>query len=399
MPRDCALRRVRNGHESFRRNPRARGSCAAACGAGDDDRAGPSRILRNLRRDRRREIGNLRRHRRGRHCAPAGRLSLFRTACGARAEQSRVSRILDFGERSQMRRVASSPAKNDEGMKVSAKFSAAPCNSGSALPASTIATNAVAALLAVAALERRRLQRGCGAFRILRAQRSRRAIEPHDRRRHDAPHRRKLQRQSRRQCAAALANLGQHTGRRGVSRSWATCWSWAPKALNFMPTFPTPSRRRRADRVFLCGAQMAALWNRLPASRRGAYGVKSGRHRRRDNIGIVARRRCGAREGFVRQQDGGDRRCAESARGARGKNVSLFSRAAVRAISASSTSSATSRSAPAGGRTTALLIAFMVGPAMIRWLRRGRAKASRSAPTARSGTSSRSRARPPWAAC
>ena len=49
---------------------------------------------------------------------------------------------------------------------------------------------------------------------------------------------------------------------------------------------------------------------------------------------------------------------------------------------------------------TALLVSFLLGPMVIRWLQVAcSARASRSAPTDPSATSSRRRARRPWAAC
>ena len=39
-------------------------------------------------------------------------------------------------------------------------------------------------------------------------------------------------------------------------------------------------RRRSVDLVFACGAQMKALWDALPAARRGAYAETSAELRR-----------------------------------------------------------------------------------------------------------------------
>ena len=48
---------------------------------------------------------------------------------------------------------------------------------------------------------------------------------------------------------------------------------------------------------------------------------------------------------------------------------------------------------------TAMVVSFWLGPKVIRWLNPCRRQVSRSAPTARNVTSSKRRARPPWAAC
>ena len=90
MPRGRALRRVRDRHESRRRDRAARAHGAAACRAGHDDRAGPHRASRLDRGDRRREGGDLRRPRAGRRrrCSTATR----RNSSGWRKRPRRAAR-------------------------------------------------------------------------------------------------------------------------------------------------------------------------------------------------------------------------------------------------------------------------------------------------------------------
>ena len=85
--------------------------------------------------------------------------------------------------------------------------------------------------------------------------------------------RRKLQRQSRLDGGGAGAAGRQRRAAR--SRCWATCWRWARAASPIMPAWPRPSPPTGADLVFAAGAQMKALWDALPASRRGAYAENS----------------------------------------------------------------------------------------------------------------------------
>ena len=101
--------------------------------------------------------------------------------------------------------------------------------------------------------------------------------------------------------AAALALLAAKG--RARSRCWATCWKWARAAIAHHAGLAAPIDANKVDLVFASGAQMKALWDALPASRRGAYaetsaallplvtgGAESRRHRagqrlqRRENV-------------------------------------------------------------------------------------------------------------------
>ncbi len=48
---------------------------------------------------------------------------------------------------------------------------------------------------------------------------------------------------------------------------------------------------------------------------------------------------------------------------------------------------------------TALIVSFLMGPGVIRWLKSGRSRVSRSGWTDRNGIWSKRKARPRWAAC
>ncbi len=59
------------------------------------------------------------------------------------------------------------------------------------------------------------------------------------------------------------------------SRCWATCWKWAGAASAHHAGLAAPIEANKVDLVFASGAQMKALWEALPASRRGAYAENS----------------------------------------------------------------------------------------------------------------------------
>ena len=164
--------------------------------------------------------------------------------------------------------------------------------------------------------------------------------------------------------AAALGNLGNGTGEtahRGLGRH-AGAWRGRGK--------PACGPRRaiedaRADLVFLNGAAMAALWDAIPASRRGAYGAKSADiadaliNALRDGDTVLVKGSFGSKMAVI----------VEALKARAGGMmfhyflVPLSEHSGVLNVFRYITFRA------AGAIATALLIAFMVGPRTINWLR------------------------------
>jgi UDP-N-acetylmuramoyl-tripeptide--D-alanyl-D-alanine ligase len=74
--------------------------------------------------------------------------------------------------------------------------------------------------------------------------------------------------------AAALANLGTAEGGRRIA-VLGDMLELGPAGSALHADLAAAIETSHADLVFLCGPQMAALWDRIPASRRGAYGERS----------------------------------------------------------------------------------------------------------------------------
>jgi phospho-N-acetylmuramoyl-pentapeptide-transferase len=240
---------------------------------------------------------------------------------------------------------------------------AARCISGSALRVRTMRANAVAALLAVAASDGDVLNAAAAlsAFSALKGRGERfdltvgsgmsgcstKATTPIPRRwRRPSP-------------------IWEPRRRRGASPSWATCSNWATKAMRCMPTLPSHRRRARRSCVPVRRTQMAALWEKIPPSRRGAYGAKSA-DIVEPLLAAPAGRRSRVGEGFVRQPHGGGCRCAEIARGGLMFHyflVPLSEHIGVLNVFRYITFRT------GGAVATALLIAFWLGPRTIAWLR------------------------------
>ena len=164
--------------------------------------------------------------------------------------------------------------ETDDGMNVEADILGKPCHFRIGAPGAHIAANAVGALLAVARLDGDVLNAAAALSQFHRAQGPGRALHRARRLRHRRGHRRKLQRQS-------VVDGG------GVSRFWArrtpsaaspcsaTCWRWAPTRAPITPVSPAMWKPRAPISSSPAGRSMKALWDALPASRRGAYGETS----------------------------------------------------------------------------------------------------------------------------
>jgi UDP-N-acetylmuramoyl-tripeptide--D-alanyl-D-alanine ligase len=190
-----------------------------------------------------------------------------------RAEQSRVSRILDFGSQPMCDARLVSVEDANEGIKVSSEILGRAVQFRMNATGVHNATNAVGALLAVSALNGDVLNAAAAlsAFAALkgRGEQSHLVV--------DGKHVRLIDESYNANPAsmmAALHNLGVTTGARRIA-VLGDMLELGPEGIRLHAGLLDAVETSRADLVFLCGAQMAALWDRLPASRKGAYGAKS----------------------------------------------------------------------------------------------------------------------------
>jgi UDP-N-acetylmuramoyl-tripeptide--D-alanyl-D-alanine ligase len=193
-----------------------------------------------------------------------------------RAKQAGVSRILSFGHAKGSDARILSMENDADGMKVAADILGKHAGLHIAAAGSHIATNAMGALLAVAAVEGDVLNAAAGlsAFRTLKGRGARfqaefqsGSIEIIDESYNANPA----------SMAVALAVLAEtkptHGGRRIAVLG--DMLEMGPDGPALHAALAQEIERARVDLVFANGACMRALWDILPESRRGAYGMKS----------------------------------------------------------------------------------------------------------------------------
>jgi len=184
----------------------------------------------------------------------------------ARARQAHVSRLFTFGEKGDARLV--SYEETGDGAQVKADICGTPVDFRLGAPGRHIAGNALAALLTVALLDGDVLN-AAAALRDFAALKGRGArfvaagISVIDESYNANPA----------SMAAALALLGAATGRR-IAVLGDMLEMGADGAAHHA-ALAGPIEAARADLVFLCGTQMKALWDALPAARRGAWAQTS----------------------------------------------------------------------------------------------------------------------------
>ncbi len=180
----------------------------------------------------------------------------------ARARQSHVARILTFGESGDARLVS------HDDMRVKADILGRPVDFAIGAPGRHIADNALGALLAVAALEGDVLNAAAALkeFTPLKGRGARfhaGGVEVIDESYNANPS----------SMTAALSLLGQAKGRRIAVLG--DMLEMGADAAAHHAALAAPIEDARADLVFLCGTAMRSLWDKLPASRRGAWAESS----------------------------------------------------------------------------------------------------------------------------
>ncbi len=180
----------------------------------------------------------------------------------ARAKQAGVSRILTFGETGDARLLS-----YDDG-RVKADVLGSPVDFALGAPGRHIANNALGALLAVAVLEGDVLNAAAALkdFAALKGRGERftaGGVDVIDESYNANPA----------SMAAALSLLASAKGRR-IAVLGDMLEMGADEAAHHA-ALAGPIADAKADRVFLCGTRMRALWDVLPAARRGAWAATS----------------------------------------------------------------------------------------------------------------------------
>ncbi len=194
----------------------------------------------------------------------------------ARARQAKLSRILSFGTAAGCEARLLSFVDTDGAMKVEADILGRRASFRIAAPGAHNAANAVAALLVVAVLDGDVLNAAAAlsGFSALKGRGQRFDIAA-------AGGKAVLIDESYNanpsSMEAALANLGSAAPALGGRRIavLGDMLELGSEGVLLHAGLAGAIEAARADLVFLCGAQMAALWDKIPPSRRGAYGRNS----------------------------------------------------------------------------------------------------------------------------
>ena len=191
----------------------------------------------------------------------------------ARARQARASRILSFGSAAECDARLTGLEETDDGAKVLAHILGRDVHFRLGATGAHNASNAVAALLAVAAVDGDVLNAAAAlsSFSALkgRGERFELKIAGKNIRLIDESYN-----ANPASMAAALGNLGQISATRRIA-VLGDMLELGPESASLHANLAGAVEDARADLVFLNGPSMAALWEKIPASRRGAYGAKS----------------------------------------------------------------------------------------------------------------------------
>jgi UDP-N-acetylmuramoyl-tripeptide--D-alanyl-D-alanine ligase len=191
----------------------------------------------------------------------------------ARARQSRVSRILSFGSAAECDGRLVGLEETEDGTKIMSRILGREVHFRLGASGAHNASNAVAALLAVAAIDGDVLNAAAALskFSALKGRGERFALKIGGRNVLLIDESYNANPSS---MAAALGNLGQTQSKRRIA-VLGDMLELGPEGASHHANLAGAVEDARADLVFLCGAQMAALWEKIPSSRRGAYGAKS----------------------------------------------------------------------------------------------------------------------------
>ncbi|MBS0470674.1 MAG: UDP-N-acetylmuramoylalanyl-D-glutamyl-2,6-diaminopimelate--D-alanyl-D-alanine ligase [Proteobacteria bacterium] len=186
----------------------------------------------------------------------------------ARARQAHVGRVLKFGETAGSDARLLSYEESVDGSKVKADICGMPVDFHVGAPGRHIAQNALGALLAVAMLDGDVLNAAAGLknFTALKGRGARFAAG-------DVAVIDESYNANPASMAAALALLGAAKGRRIAVLG--DMLEMGEGGLAHHAGLAAPIEAAGADLVFLNGPQMKALWDKLPASRRGAWAETS----------------------------------------------------------------------------------------------------------------------------
>ncbi|HEY2069656.1 MAG TPA: UDP-N-acetylmuramoyl-tripeptide--D-alanyl-D-alanine ligase [Rhizomicrobium sp.] len=187
----------------------------------------------------------------------------------ARAHQAGVSRVMTFGAKGDARLIAMHDL--DDGMKVDAEICGKAVSFRIGAPGAHIASNAVGALLSIAALDGDVLNAAAALsqFAALKGRGARVSIlggkaELVDESYNANPA----------SMAAAIAVLRDTRATRRIA-VLGDMLEMGPDGAAHHATLAKHLEDARVDLVFANGPQMKALWDALPSSRRGAYGETS----------------------------------------------------------------------------------------------------------------------------
>lgn len=184
----------------------------------------------------------------------------------ARAHQAQVSRIVTFGQRGEARLISFTP--EGEGMRVAADILGVAVDCYVGAPGAHIAQNVVGALAAVALLDGNVLNAAAALknFAPLKGRGARfvaGGVHVIDESYNANPA----------SMAAALALLGTSKSRRIAVLG--DMLEMGEGGIAHHAGLAAPIEANKVDLVFAGGSQMKALWDALPASRRGAYAENS----------------------------------------------------------------------------------------------------------------------------
>lgn len=191
----------------------------------------------------------------------------------SRARQAHVSQILRFGTAANCDARLVSADEGDDGVKIHANILGRDIHFRLRASGAHNAQNAVAALLCIATLEGDVLNAAAALaeFASLKGRGARFATRIHGANVNVIDESYNANPAS---VAAALANLGQAKGARRIA-VLGDMLELGAEGPSLHAGLAHAIESAHADLVFLCGPQMASLWEKIPPAKRGAHGAAS----------------------------------------------------------------------------------------------------------------------------